>query len=115
MSLHPCSPLSPEEILDAVSVIKADTSIYHVTATRIVSIILKEPPKLKVLSSDPSNDATAIDREACAVLLNNAQNSSCEIIINITKKKIVSRVEAPSGSQPMVTGTFSHYSIVVCL
>ncbi len=68
MNAHPLEPVTAAEVQLAVSLLKTLPSFN--ASTRIISIMLKEPPKSSVhtwLSGAP------IDRRASAVLLNNAE------------------------------------------
>lgn len=67
--VHPCEPLSPQEILVGVEIIKAH-AVYSATNTRIVSITLEEPFKKLVMESNLTSEVH-LDREAHVVLLDN--------------------------------------------
>src|SRR5271165_6740657 len=76
---HPLEPLSAAEVEAAVSLLKTIPSFS--TRTRIISIMLKEPPK-DLVHAWPSGPDT--DRWASAVLLDNAQNSVSVADLNLT-------------------------------
>jgi primary-amine oxidase len=98
MNCHPLEPLTASEIKQAVSLLK-DLSIFT-PSTRIISIMLKEPSK--VLVHGWCRD-TAIDREASAVLLDNAANVTVTVSLNLSKNQLVQIQPAPVGAQPMLS------------
>jgi primary-amine oxidase len=98
MPSHPLEPLSASEVQAAVKLLQAAPS--HTPTTRIISIMLKEPPKAAVYAWP---DVEAPDREASAVLFNNATNAASEVTLNLTTGAITRVQQAPAGSQPTLS------------
>jgi len=95
---HPLEPLTAQEIETAVELLKAVPSC--TATTRIISIMLKEPPK-ELVHSWPQEPVPA--REATAVLLENATNAVSSINLNLTSRTILGVRKAPPGVQPTLS------------
>jgi len=98
MNAHPLEPLTAAEVQLAVSLLKTLPSFN--ASTRIISIMLKEPPKSSVhawLSGAPA------DRRASAVLLNNADNLASTVDLNLSRNTVLGVRQAPPGSQPTLS------------
>jgi primary-amine oxidase len=95
--MHPLEPLTAEEVQQVVTVLSQNGKVNP--TTRFVSISLKEPDKKLVhhfsVLSPP-------DREAFAVLFDNARNSCCEASVSLTKKTLISWKYIPDV-QPTMT------------
>lgn len=98
MQTHPLEPLSAAEVQAAVSLLKTIPSFG--TTTRIISIMLKEPAK-DLVHAWPSGPAT--ERQAAAVLLDNASNSVAAVDLNLTGNAVVGVRPAPAGAQPTLS------------
>ena len=98
MPSHPLEPLSALEVQEAVKLLQAAPS--HTPATRIISIMLKEPPKAAVYAWP---DIQTPDREASAVLFDNAANTASEVTLNLTTGEVIKVQQAPAGSQPTLS------------
>ncbi len=68
--------------------------------TRIISITLREPQK-SVMYAWP--DIARPDREAIAILFDNAANAGATVNLNLTSGKVLSSQPAPLGSQPTLS------------
>lgn len=95
---HPLEPLTAQEIETAVELLKAVPSC--TATTRIISIILKEPPK-ELVHAWPH--ARVPSREAVAVLLENATNAVSSVTVNLTSGNVVEVRKAPPGVQPTLS------------
>lgn len=93
---HPLEPLSKEEILAAVQILKEQKQLGD--ADRFVSVMLKEPKKETVLSFDSSKP---FDREAFIVILNNKDNATYEAVVSLNAQKVLSWMHIP-GVQPTI-------------
>src|SRR6476620_5886708 len=93
---HPLEPLSAEEARLAVSLLK-DTGRVTPT-TRFVSVSLREPPKKLV----HAGDWAGIERQAFAVLFDNAANACYEATLSLTARKVLDWKHIP-GAQPTMT------------
>jgi primary-amine oxidase len=98
MNVHPLEPLTAAEVESAVSLLKAMPSFNF--TTRIVSIMLREPPKDSV-HAWPSGPTA--DRRASAVLLDNANNSASVVDLNLSRNTVLGMRPAPPGAQPTLS------------
>jgi primary-amine oxidase len=81
---HPLEPLSVDEISAVVEILRAERQLGE--RVRFVTISLHEPPKAAVLSF-PSNGP--IDRQAFAILLDNASGKTYEAVVALDSRKVV--------------------------
>src|ERR1700712_479972 len=96
--MHPLEPLSAPEVAQAVQLLRSGD---HLTSsTRVISIMLKEPPKAAVHAWPK---APVPDREASAVLQDNASNRACTVLLNLTKAAVTGVKQAPPGVQPTLS------------
>ncbi|AJY73480.1 primary-amine oxidase [Paenibacillus beijingensis] len=93
---HPLEPLSKEEILAAVQILKVEKQLGD--ADRFVSVMLKEPKKEVVLSFDGTQ---AFDRQAFIIILNKQDNATYEAVVSLNEQKVVSWTHVP-GVQPTI-------------
>jgi primary-amine oxidase len=94
---HPLEPLTAEEVRLAVSLLKDAGRV--TPTTRFVSVSLKEPPKALVLGGA---DPATIDRQAFAVLFDNAANACHEATLSLTARRLLAWKHVP-GVQPTMT------------
>lgn len=92
--VHPLEPLSKEEIIIAVQVLKAEGKASD--SSRFAGISLHEPPKQEVLRYKPGD---AMRREAFVVVYERAVGKTFEAIVDITNRRALSWKEIP-GVQP---------------
>src|SRR5829696_33171 len=76
---HPLEPLSAEEISAATEILRAEQDLKE--NHRFVSVVLREPPKEKVLGFDNGENGGPIEREAFAILLDRSDGKACEEIV----------------------------------
>jgi primary-amine oxidase len=95
---HPLEPLSAPEVALAVRILKSNPG--YSARTRIISIMLREPPKSSVYGWPNTPKAS---READAVLFDNQRNVALAITLNLDSGAIVRTTEAPPGSQPTMS------------
>jgi len=95
---HPLEPLNAEEIALSVALLK--TLKQFSLSTRIISIILEEPTKQRILDESATD---SIHREAQAVCFDNARNQAFKVKLNLSSNKCISVVEAPAGAQPTMS------------
>jgi primary-amine oxidase len=98
MPRHPLEPLSASEVSQAVLLIK--TLDVFSSTTRIISIMLHEPEKSLVYEWRPSD---SIDRQADAVLFDNARNTAYTVQLNLSAGNVVEWKAVPAGSQPTLS------------
>ena len=98
MSSHPLEPLSAAEVERAVALLR--TLPEFTPSTRVISVMLKEPPK-ELVHAWP--DIEAPDREAEAVLHDNARNACFHVNVNLATGAVTPPRYAPPGSQPTMT------------
>jgi len=95
--VHPLEPLTADEIRTAVSVARASGRLGN--EVLFVRVFLHEPPKSAVLAfrkGDP------LERRAFVLLRDRRARTTCEVIISITAREIVSWKDIP-GVQPPIT------------
>jgi len=93
-SLHPLEPLGPEEITGAVTLLRKDPRVG--ARTRFVCVNLLEPEKAIVLGFVSGQ---AVERQAFAILLDNATGGTFEAVVSLTSGTIMSWQHRP-GMQP---------------
>jgi primary-amine oxidase len=98
MTTHPLQPLNSSEMRAAVELLQSLPSF--ISTTRIISITLKEPAKQLVYSWP---DAGTPDREAIAMLFDNAANAASTATLNLSAGKVVQIEQAPAGVQPTLS------------
>ena len=91
---HPLDPLSQEEIVTTVQVLKAAGKATD--ASRYMSIVLREPPKDEVLKFKAG---IPFSRQAIVVVLEHARKQSFEAVVDLNAKKLASWTEL-RGVQP---------------
>jgi len=94
---HPLEPLSSAEVSRAVAILAARGKL--TPTTRVVSVMLKEPPKEAVHAGTGWN---ALPRQAAAVLFDNATNSCFEAELNLTTEAVTAVWHIPDA-QPTMT------------
>jgi primary-amine oxidase len=98
MPLHPLEPLTASEIKQAVHLLK--TLPIFTQTTRIISIILREPEKSFVYEGQGEKSC---DRQANAVLFDNAANAAFAARVNLTSDSVADWRAAAAGSQPTLS------------
>ena len=93
---HPLEPLSKSEIEAAVAIVKSDSRVTD--SFRFVWVLLNEPDKQAVLNYGRGSD---MEREAFAVLLDNASETCVEVTVSLTQSK-VTQWRAVPGAQPSI-------------
>ncbi|MGA2579600.1 MAG: primary-amine oxidase [Bryobacteraceae bacterium] len=96
--LHPLEPLSAAEVKRAVTLLR--TLPEFTPATRVISVMLKEPPK-DLVHAWPAIEMP--DREAEAVLHDPARNACFHVDANLTTGAVTPPRYAPPGSQPTMS------------
>src|SRR5262245_13170557 len=94
---HPLEPLSAAEVARAVSLLAAAGKL--TPTTRVVSVVLKEPPKASIHAG---TGWEKLPRQAFAVLFDNATNSCYEAELNLTAERVTAFKHVP-GVQPTMT------------
>jgi primary-amine oxidase len=97
MPNHPLEPLSAAEVARAISLLAAWGKL--TPTTRVVSVMLAEPPKSAVHAGTGWD---ALPREASAVLFDNATNECFEAELNLTAETVSACKHVP-GVQPTMT------------
>ena len=94
MPFHPLEPLSAEEVRSAVALLKGQPTFTD--RTRVISIMLHEPPKAEVY---PWPAVVTPRREAVAVLFHNDRNRGERVILDLVGQAVLSAELAPVGAQ----------------
>jgi len=98
MPSHPLEPLNASEIQAAVRSLQAQP--FFTPTTRIISIMLKEPPKALIYAWPHANSP---EREATAVLFDNAINAASTATVALATGVVLSHDYGPMGSQPTLS------------
>ena len=93
---HPLDPLTAEEITGAWEILRSQKTLGP--RTRVVSIVLQEPPKQTVLAHRPGD---ALERTAAVVLMDSAEGKTYEAVVSLTGKDVVAWRHVP-GVQPSI-------------
>ncbi|MBF2074090.1 MAG: primary-amine oxidase [Synechococcales cyanobacterium C42_A2020_086] len=100
-ALHPLEPLTAEEILAALAILRASQPLGD--RVRFISITLHEPPKSLVLDFEPG---TAFEREAFVIVLDNGTGNTYEAIVSITHQSVKSWRHIPDVQPPIALDEF---------
>jgi primary-amine oxidase len=98
MPIHPLEPLSGSEVQEAIRLLKSSTLFTE--TTRIISVTLREPDKSFVYEWNGSDSS---ERQAEAVLFDNAQNKAFTVKLNLSAEVVVEWKAAPANSQPTLS------------
>jgi primary-amine oxidase len=93
---HPLNPLTPEEILSVVEILKVSGKVD--SRCRFASIALHEPPKEIILNYMSGNK---VAREAFVIILDNKDGATYEAIVSLDEKIIAGWKHIP-GVQPTI-------------
>jgi primary-amine oxidase len=95
--LHPLDPLTGDEIRAAVAVVRASDRLGR--QVLFIRVSLHEPPKSKVLAFRTGD---ALERQAFVLLRDRLARTTCEVIVSITRRTILSWKDL-AGVQPPIT------------
>src|SRR5918912_2582769 len=98
---HPLDPLTHDEIVAAVEVLRANRDLPD--RHRFVTVTLHEPSKEAVLAFE---EGDPIDREAFNILLDNERESTFEAVVSVTAREVGSWKEIPGVQPPIVLDEF---------
>lgn len=101
VAAHPLDPLSKEEIIAAVEILRASGKVNE--NSRFSTIVLREPPKSEVLAYKPGSP---FRREAFAIIYERATNKTFEAIIDLNKKSLASWKEVMNVQPPFLIEDF---------
>ena len=87
---HPLEPLGPEEIASAVAIIRTGGKLGP--KARFVTVVLHEPPKQRMLAYQ---EGGPVEREAFAIILDNADGATYEAVVSLTEGAILSWTHIP--------------------
>jgi len=94
--LHPLEPLSVEEIIAVVAIVRASYPVG--SQFRFPTVVLNEPPKEVVLNF---KEGDPIEREAFLILLDNATGTTYEAVVSLNQGSVTSWQAIP-GVQPNI-------------
>lgn len=97
-SVHPLEPLSAGEVARAIELLRGTPEF--TPTTRVISVMLKEPPK-DLVHRWP--DIAPPAREAEAVLHDNARNACFHVNANLATGSVSTPRYAPPGAQPTMS------------
>jgi primary-amine oxidase len=95
-SLHPLEPLTAEEVIQSVSIVRAKPGLGQ--QIRFATVTLNEPVKSTVFNFKAGD---SIEREAFIVLLDNETGITYEAIVSLTQHSVISWKPLP-GVQPSI-------------
>src|SRR5262249_3205342 len=95
---HPLDPLTPEEITEAVRVVRKEKAVGP--ACRFVSVALAEPPKPALQADRPGR---AIPREAAVPGMGPGPGRAHEACVDLGAGAVRSWEPVPDGLQPPIT------------
>ena len=96
---HPLEPLTAEEISMATRLLKSEQDLTD--DHRFVSVVLREPPKEKVVGFDNGENGEPVEREAFAILLDRSDGKAYEAVVSLSEGAVRSFKHIP-GVQPQV-------------
>jgi primary-amine oxidase len=98
MDRHPLEPLTETEVRHAVDLLRSLPT--WTPQTRVISVMLKEPPKSAVYAWP----ATPVSQRcATAVLMDNGTNRASTVTLDLTANSVVRIQPAPEGAQPTLS------------
>ncbi|HTK92125.1 MAG TPA: primary-amine oxidase [Verrucomicrobiae bacterium] len=95
--LHPLDPLTADEIRSAVAVVRASDRLGP--QVLFIRVCLHEPPKRTVLTFQTGD---ALERQAFVLLRDRLARTTCEVIVSVTRRTILSWKDL-AGVQPPIT------------
>ncbi|HEY7429322.1 MAG TPA: tyramine oxidase, partial [Streptosporangiaceae bacterium] len=99
---HPLDPLSADEIRQAAKIVRADGRA--TPAMRFVSVSLHEPPKSEI---PPGRPWQAFRREAFIVVLDPGEHTTCEIVVSLSARSVLSWRAVPGARAPVTLGEYA--------
>jgi primary-amine oxidase len=108
LAQHPLDPLSPEEILTAVEVVRDSEKVGK--NVFFPYIVRNEPPKSVVTQHKPGD---AFPREAFVVLLDRPAGRTFEAVVDLRAKKILSFDERKGVQPPILVEEYTHAAEIV--
>ena len=93
-AIHPLDPLTPQEIENAVAILRGERQLGE--RVRFETVELKEPPKESILGRNGHEPPA---REAFIILLDNATGATYEAVVSLSGGALKSWVHVP-GVQP---------------
>jgi len=98
---HPLDPLSAEEIVEAVRILRAQQALSE--RCRFLQVALNEPSKEQVLADAADS---AVDRVATIVVLDNLNRGAYQGAVSITEQKVLSWEKIPTAQPPIALDEF---------
>ena len=101
---HPLEPVSAEEISAATEILRAEQDLKD--SHRFVSVVLRKPPKEKVLGFDNGENGGPIEREAFAILLDRADGKAYEAVVSLSDGAVRSLDQVPGVQTQVIVDEF---------
>jgi primary-amine oxidase len=95
--LHPLEPLSAQEVIEAVRILREERRPGE--RERFISVSLHEPPKNEVLAYHPDS---IVGREVMIILLDHAEEATYEAIVSLSEDRVKEWSRVP-GVQPSIS------------
>ncbi|MGJ9385795.1 primary-amine oxidase [Salipaludibacillus sp. CF4.18] len=105
---HPLEPLTPDEITEAVAIIKEKKNLSE--DARFVQVVLQEPLKETVLSF---KDGDPVNREASIIILDNGSEQTYEAVVSVTHKEVTSWKYIPDVQPGIMLDEFERVEEIV--
>src|SRR5919197_6091164 len=99
--IHPLDPLTADEIREAVGIVRAERGLDP--SAFFVRIALHEPAKDAVIGF---RDGDPVERQAFMILRDRRARATCEAVVSITTKTVVSWTAIPGAQPPIVFDEF---------
>ena len=106
---HPLEPLTADEIATASSILREARGLGP--SARFVFVTLHEPPKALLRAWSPGDDP--LPREAHIVLYERGTRTTCEAVVSLTAREVVSFVEVPGVQAPIMAEEFVSCEAIV--
>jgi primary-amine oxidase len=101
LAQHPLDPLTAEEITSTVNILRTQYPLSG--RTRFATVVLHEPPKSVALNFKRGD---AIQREAFAILLDNATATTYEAIVSLSEGTVISWKKIDGVQPPIMLDEF---------
>ena len=106
---HPLEPLTADEVATASSILREARGLGP--SARFVFVTLHEPPKALLRAWSPGDDP--LPREAHVVLYERGTRTTCEAVVSLTAREVVSFVEVPGVQAPIMAEEFVSCEAIV--
>ena len=107
--VHPLEPLTADEVAAVATILKEARGLGP--SHRFVFVALHEPAKAQVLAWSAGDDP--LPREAHVVLYDRATRATCEAVVSLTTREVVSFAEVPGVQASIMAEEFESCEAIV--